>query len=253
MTRRFRYMTTDPKKKLYPEVRAGGYSRRDGIVEFYGRVNALLTPEMIVLDYGAGRGRGNQEDQVLWRKNLRILRGKCKKVIGVDVDPAINENPGLDEARLLEEDGAIPLPAASVDLIISDAVFEHLSNVEVVVSELSRVLKKGGWICARTPNRFGYIGIGVNMVPNKLHVALLRYLQPQRKPEDVFPTVYSLNTRRALLSKFPKSDWLHASYGHYGEPAYFGTSIIAWWFVSLMQRITPRWFAPMLLIFVQKK
>ena len=36
-------MTTDARARLYPETRFGGYSRRDGTVAFYTRVNALLT------------------------------------------------------------------------------------------------------------------------------------------------------------------------------------------------------------------
>lgn len=40
----------------FPEIGAGGYTSRDGTVEFYGRVQALLRPTMHVLDFGAGRG-----------------------------------------------------------------------------------------------------------------------------------------------------------------------------------------------------
>ncbi|OWY62641.1 hypothetical protein B7486_57335, partial [cyanobacterium TDX16] len=51
-------------RRLYPEVGAGGFSRSDGTVEFWSRVQALVTPGAHVLDLGAGRGRGPAEDDV---------------------------------------------------------------------------------------------------------------------------------------------------------------------------------------------
>ena len=42
--------------RLYPEADVGGFTRHDGFVEFYTRVNALLHDESTVLDFGAGRG-----------------------------------------------------------------------------------------------------------------------------------------------------------------------------------------------------
>ena len=43
-------------ERLYPEYGAGGFSRCDLWVPFFTRVNALLRPDMTVVDYGAGRG-----------------------------------------------------------------------------------------------------------------------------------------------------------------------------------------------------
>src|SRR5690606_34252882 len=107
-----------------------------------------------------------------------------------DIDDAIRSNPGLDEALVLEPGAKLPLPPESVDLVVSDATFEHITDPELYMPELDRVLKPGGWICARTPGRWGYIGLGATMVPNRWHVRLLRYLQPHRKEIDVFPTAY---------------------------------------------------------------
>jgi hypothetical protein len=42
---------------VYPEYNAGGFTKYDGGLQFYGRINALLRPDMVVLDLGAGRGR----------------------------------------------------------------------------------------------------------------------------------------------------------------------------------------------------
>lgn len=43
----------------FPEIRAGGFTSLDGTIEFYTRVNALLTADMTVLDFGEGAGRSS--------------------------------------------------------------------------------------------------------------------------------------------------------------------------------------------------
>ncbi len=142
-------------ERFFLEVAAGGYSRRDGTVEFFGRVNALLTPGSVVVDLGAGRGRGALDDAVDYRRQLCVLRGKCQRAIGVDIDPAVRDNPGLDEAHVIALDAPLPFADDSVDLVVSDMTFEHIDRPEHTVAELTRVLRPGGWICARTPNRWG--------------------------------------------------------------------------------------------------
>src|SRR4051794_20316544 len=92
---------SSPMEHFYPEISAGGYSRVDSTIDFYLRVNALLKPEMTVLDFGAGRGVGIINSRHELDRKLRILRGKVAKVIGVDVDSIVSTNPGLDEAAVM--------------------------------------------------------------------------------------------------------------------------------------------------------
>lgn len=244
---------TDCKQHFFPETAAGGFSHVDGTIGFYTRINALLQPQMTVLDFGAGRGQGLQDDPVSYRRELRNLRGKCRRVIGADVDPAIRENPGLDEAHVVAPGAELPLEAASVDLIVSDHTFEHITDPGRAAKELDRVLKPGGWICARTPNRWGYIALGASLVPNALHVAVLRRLQPHRKVVDVFPTVYRLNTRAALRRYFPTARYQHHSHRHFAEPAYFADSRPLWTLMLLVFRVTPPALAPTWMIFLHKR
>lgn len=241
------------KSCFYPETAAGGFSHVDGTIAFYTRINALLQPEMTVLDFGAGRGQGVQDDPVPYRRELRTLRNKCRCVIGVDVDDAVYENPALDQAHVIAPGGDIPLDTASVDLIVSDSTFEHITNPAAVTRELDRVLKPGGWICARTPNSLGYIALGARLVPNALHVTFLRRLQPDRKAIDVFPTAYRLNTQRVLRRYFPPMRYDHYCYTHFAEPAYFADSKPLWALMLLIFRLTPPALAPTRMIFLRKR
>jgi len=242
-------------RSLYPEVLAGGFSRSDGTVEFWSRVQALVQADDAVLDLGAGRGRGPAEDGVAWRRDLQSLRGRAGHVIGLDVDPAVHENPSLDEAFVYDGRGAFPLDDASIDLVVSDFTFEHLDEPSCTAAEIDRVLRPGGWLCARTPNRWGYIGIGGRVVPNLLHRRVLPWLQPTstRRDEDVFPTRYRLNTKAALVAAFPPSGWDHHTYVQHPEPLYFGRSPLLWRTVRRVGPLLPDGVGPVLLVFVRRR
>src|ERR1700732_1630133 len=124
-----------------PEVVAGGIVRDDGEIDFYIRVNALLQPEMTVLDYGAGRGAIFSSNKFELREKLARLQGKAKKVIGVDVDEGILEHPFLDEKHLMEINAPIPVADQSIDLIVAHWVFEHVENPSQLATEFFRILK----------------------------------------------------------------------------------------------------------------
>lgn len=220
----------------------------DGMVAFYSRVHALLADDDVVLDFGAGRGQA-AEDPVPFRRRLRCLRGARRRVIGVDVDPAVLGNPLVDEAHLVV-DGAIPLPARSVDVIVAMSVFEHLEHPAAVARELDRVLRPGGWLCAKTPNRWGYIALGARAVPNRLHVPALRRLQPGRGAVDVFPTHYRLNTRTAIAGAFP--GYQRVVYGHEAEVTYVGRSRVASSALAAWSRLSPDRLASTLMVFLRK-
>jgi len=204
----------------------------------------------VVVDFGAGRGRFT-DDLKPYAHRLQMLRGKVARVIGVDVDPVVKENPSLDEAIVWEPGLHIDLPDASVDLIVSDYTFEHIDDPGVVVAEFERILRPGGWVCARTPNRRGLIAIGARVVPNSLHVRALRRLEPQRQEMDVFPTRYRLNTLGQVRRAFTAPGWAVHGYAT-GEPAYVGNSAVLAYLMFGLLRILPMRLQPMYLFFIRR-
>src|SRR5438093_10285660 len=97
----------DPGIYFFPEIEAGGFSRIDSTIQFYERINALVDPEFVLLDFGAGRGAAHSDDVVCYRRELLDFRSKVREVIGADIDPIVTANPVLDRAFVLQPKGPI--------------------------------------------------------------------------------------------------------------------------------------------------
>jgi SAM-dependent methyltransferase len=243
----------DVVSDVYPENCAGGFSRWDGTVQFYQRVHALLGPDQTVLDFGAGRGAAYYEDSSLYRKSLRDLRGEGRTIIGADVDPSVRSNPWIDEAAVITVDAPLPFRDSTFDLILSDSTFEHIRDESRVASELDRVLKAGGWICARTPNRYGYVAMMNRVVPARLAGSLVRSAQPDRKPQDMFPAHYHMNTLGKLRKLFPADRYDHMSFAFDSEPRYHFNRRSMFFLLLGVHSITPPALRNTLMLYVRKR
>jgi SAM-dependent methyltransferase len=222
---------------FYPESKFGGFSDVDGTIAFFSRVNALADSSSVVLDVGCGRG-AFCEDPVPYRKDIRNLKGKVAKVIGIDVDQAAESNPSLDEFHLIQGN-TWPIESDSIDLIVCDNVLEHIENPDQFFGEIRRVLKNNGYLCIRTPNRWSYIALAATLIPNKYHSKVTTFVQDERKDEDVFPTVYKCNTLGKLRRIMKANGFECAVYGHETEPMYLSFATIAYVFGVLYQRFAP--------------
>ena len=242
-----------PLEDSYPEIRFGGFSSVDGTVAFYSRVNALLQPEAVVLDVGCGRGLGS-EDPVPFRRRLRTLRGKCRRVIGIDLSPEGERNPGLDEFRLIDgPDRPWPVPSASIDLCLADHVLEHVGDPDAFLAECRRALRPGGCLCVRTPNALSYAGAAARLIPNRLHARVLRRIQPERKEEDVFPTCLACNTAGRLRRALARHGFDACVCGHEDEMSYLAFSRPAFAAGRLIRAVTPAAFRSILFGFGRKR
>lgn len=235
-----------------PEIAAGGYARDDAGVAFFQRVNALVEPEWTVIDLGAGRGEQLQGCQNK-RKRLLRLQGKADRVVGLDVDDAIMHHPFLDERHVITIGESWPLADASADMIVSDWVLEHVGDPAGLVAEAHRVLKPGGWFCAHTPNKWSYVGLFAQLIPNSLHDTVLKRMWPDRKEQDIFPTVYRMNTLADLRRHFDGGSWDHFSYHYNSMPKYHGNSSILFNLIGLFTKLAPRKISTDLMVFIRKK
>jgi SAM-dependent methyltransferase len=148
------------------------------------RLLDLAGPGLVILDAGCGRTA----------PNLRNLRDSGATLIGVDL-VGLEPQPGM---TLIEADlGKVPLPGASVDLIYSRSVMEHVADPGAVYAEAARLLKPGGRWIFLTANRWDYVSLIARMTPNRFHGAIVRRCEG-REELDVFPTAYRSNDRRQI-------------------------------------------------------
>jgi SAM-dependent methyltransferase len=237
--------------RLYPEVGAVGFSRDDTTLVFYSQVNALLQPEMRVLDFGAGRGCSREWPQ-RYLSRLVDLKGKCREFVGYDVDPVVQTNPLLDRAVVGKIGEPLPFADGSFDLVVSRATFEHITDPGPCAAELGRVLRPGGWLCAWTPNRWGAIAVAARLVPEALHARALGTLQPERRTRDTFPTHYRMNTLATLERLFPAPAFRHASYSFSGQPTYHANRLWLARLSQLYEALMPAAGRRLLHVFIQK-
>lgn len=177
---------------------------------FYITTQALAADCTVIAEVGCGRGVlvDLDQDQKPWQD----LRGEGRTVIGIDIDPIGAENPVIDEFRLIGEDLKWPLDDASVDLAVSDFVLEHVTDPQAFVAELTRTLRPGGILVARTVSRHSLLSLAARLVPNRSHSKVLDTFQPGRQAQDVFRTAYLMNTRKQLADLFDRDfEWAAAS------------------------------------------
>lgn len=244
-------MRQDITLRIFPEIGAGGFTRRDGTLQFYNRVHALMPATGVIVEYGAGRGRG-AENPLPYFRRLFDLRADDRRVIGIDIDPAVRTNPLLDEAHVFDGRRS-PLEDGCADMIVSDYVIEHVDEPAAFAAEIDRLLKPGGWFCARTVNALSLVALVATLIPNDLHARILSRAQTGRKAEDVFPTRYRMNTLRAVRKHFPASRWSNHSYTWTTQPDYtFGNPLLYLAFLVSGRLKRPIFGGESIMIFVQK-
>lgn len=167
-------------RTFYPE-----FQKNWDDVLFRDLILSHLKPESHVLDVGAGAGIVEQMH----------FKGHVAQVCGVDLDPRVTENPHLDEGRLADA-GSIPYEDNRFDLVFADNVMEHLDAPYTVFSEIRRVLKPGGILLFKTPNRSHYMPLISRMTPHGFHQFYNRLRG--REATDTFPTHYLANSKAQI-------------------------------------------------------
>ncbi|WP_099022576.1 class I SAM-dependent methyltransferase [Mycolicibacterium palauense] len=101
-----------------------------------------------VLEAGFGEGYGAD-----------LLAERARSVIGVDYDESAVAHARARYPRVRAVHGnltALPLPDASVDIVVNFQVIEHLWDQPHFVAECRRVLRPGGLLLMSTPNRITF-------------------------------------------------------------------------------------------------
>ncbi len=153
---------------------------------FRERILSHLTgADLTILDLGAGAG-------IVEAMNFK---GHAREVCGLDPDPRVVDNPYLDEGKVGVGE-SIPYPDGRFDLVFADNVLEHLPDPDRVFAEVARVLRRGGGLLAKTPNKWHYVPLIARLTPHAFHRWVVRWRG--RAGDDVFPTRYRANSPAAI-------------------------------------------------------
>ena len=242
---------SDIVSHCYPEMRIGGYAHCDPAIEFYLRIRSICCKKSKILDLGAGRASWNDGS---FASSIRNLQGDVELLIAADVDPAVLENSACDKSVVIDlRRFRLPFDDHFFDVVICDFVFEHVEEPDSFAKELSRVLRPEGFVCARTPPKYGYIPMLIQLIPNRYHKGLGPKAEPGRKAEDMFPTVYRLNTFSQLRKYFPSQQFENLSYRFCGVPAYHFGSKLLLNLMRFLNWVLPPMFKGSLFIFLRKR
>lgn len=108
-------------------------------------------PDARILDFGCGEGAvvktGLAENLDIWGTD--IFHGITSYHYEDSAHPLLQENMRIVKMQ----DGKIPFPDHSFDIVVSNQVFEHVEDIDMALAEIKRVLKPGGLFLSLFPTQ----------------------------------------------------------------------------------------------------
>lgn len=193
-------------RKRYSDMRPGW---QPATAVYEALIRDRFRPGMRVVDLGCGRGGA-----------LEQLGESVSRALGLDPDVAsLKEHrmPELPRAAAAAE--ALPLPDASIDLVFSSWVLEHLPDPTRAFREVARILVTGGAFIFVTPG-----GHSPPALVNRALRPFQAWLVPMmygREATDAFPMVYRANARRRIGTLARESGLRLVRLDHIEDPTYF--------------------------------
>jgi ubiquinone/menaquinone biosynthesis C-methylase UbiE len=169
-----------------------------------------------VLDLGGGR-RCVYADSV--QPHGRV------KLIAVDISAEeLALNNDVSEKRVADVAVSLPMSDASVDVVLSRALLEHVTDVPAAIQHMARVLKPGGVALHLVPCRFSLFGMAARLLPFEPMVKLVHYVMPWTRGQIEFSVHYDHCYPQALETEFRIAGFSTVeSWITWAQPGYFET------------------------------
>jgi len=153
-------------------------------------VDRLVTSATRWLDVGCGRELFPSN-----RALARQLSDRARRLVGIDPDVTLEENPFVHEKVRLPLDEY--QTDERFDLVTLRMVAEHVADPERVAGVLGRIVAPGGLVVVFTVHRFAPVPLLTSVVPFRLRHPVKRFLW-RTEEKDTFPTCFRMNTRHRL-------------------------------------------------------
>jgi 2-polyprenyl-3-methyl-5-hydroxy-6-metoxy-1,4-benzoquinol methylase len=174
--------------------------------QYEATVDRLVKVGCVWLDVGGGHS--------IFPENRRLseaLSQRCAFLVGVDPSDNIVRNSYVHEQAqcTIEEYRA----QRKFDLATLRMVAEHIQEPKPAIKSLARLVRPGGKVVVFTPNRWSPVSIAASIVPFWLHQPITHLLWGT-KAEDVFPTLYRMNTKNHLRALFEEGGFKEVAFAY---------------------------------------
>ena len=209
-----------PPNRLVHRIRIGKYDKlkiltiRQRLYRFYEKAEGRIVPGLrysqleyveILQEFSPGcrwldLGCGHQIIPDWMGDTERAIVRKSALIVGADMDvEGIKRHRSIRD-RVIANFELAPFRSETFDLITANMVMEHVSNPVAALREIGRMLKPGGRFIFHTPNFRSIYVFPAVILPQKLKNRLIRLFE-SREEHDAFPTLYRINTPRAIHQK----------------------------------------------------
>ncbi len=130
------------------------------------------------------------------------IRGRARRMVGVDPDPGVLSRPWLDEGRQLLVEEYAPIAGERFDVVLCVYVIEHVEAPGPFLEAIRTLLVDGGSCFGVTPTLWHYFGLASAAAA---HLGIEEWLLHRLRPAELieayhFPVRYRCNTIHALCS-----------------------------------------------------
>jgi 2-polyprenyl-6-hydroxyphenyl methylase/3-demethylubiquinone-9 3-methyltransferase len=191
-----------------------GRFRIDGNADFKKTfVKKYLHPDATIYDVGGGKQpfvSGETKDQL----NLHI--------VGIDIseDELLKAPPGAYDRRIAH-DIALYQGRGDADILICQAVLEHVKDVEGAFRAIASCLNGNGVACIFVPSRNAVFARLNLMLPQKVKEFLLVSVYPTTRAGQGFPSFYNKCTPADFARLAQKNGLAVVEVRHYYVSKYF--------------------------------
>jgi len=176
------------------------------------------------------------------------------RLVAVDISAEeLALNHDVDETCVANIADSLPFATASVDLILSRTLLEHVQGVRPAAENMARVLRPGATALHLVPGRYSLFGTAARLLPFHLLLRLLHFVAPHFRGQVEFEVEYDQCHPSAMRAAFRDAGfqqvtidvcWSQSAYFEAIPPLFAIVSV----YDSLMRRLKLQRFAAYMIV-----